>query len=234
MASSEPPVRGAAFAFEISLFLDNPTLAAGDVKVIKDGVLDGNIDTLPTVVAGLTRVLTVALSAAEMTADRVTVLFHDAAGSEWQDAVVTIYTAAQTQDAMAAEIAKVPKSDSNVTWNSTALASINTEVDTALNTVIPGSPTANSVNALVVAIAETSGAGDVSAISHTITVQDGGGALSGVLVQISTDSGKVNVIRSGSTNDLGQVTFYLDAGTYYAWSSRAETDFTNPATVTVA
>lgn len=34
--------------------------------------------------------------------------------------------------ATAAEMAKVPKSDSNVTWNSTALASINAEADTAL------------------------------------------------------------------------------------------------------
>ena len=48
--------------------------------------------------------------------------------------------------ATAAELAKVPKSDSNVTWNATALASVNAEVDTALNTAIPGSPTANSVN----------------------------------------------------------------------------------------
>ncbi|HEG43245.1 MAG TPA: hypothetical protein ENH94_04260 [Phycisphaerales bacterium] len=35
-------------------------------------------------------------------------------------------------DATDAELAKVPKSDSNVTWNVTALASINAEVDTAL------------------------------------------------------------------------------------------------------
>jgi hypothetical protein len=55
---------------------------------------------------------------------------------------------AAIQDALAtaAELAKVPKSDSNVTWNSTALASINAEVDTALNTAIPGSPTADSIN----------------------------------------------------------------------------------------
>jgi hypothetical protein len=51
-----------------------------------------------------------------------------------------------TGGATSAELAKVPKSDSTVTWNATALASINAEVDTALNTAIPGSPTANSVN----------------------------------------------------------------------------------------
>jgi hypothetical protein len=51
-----------------------------------------------------------------------------------------------TSLATAAELAKVPKSDSNVSWNATALAAINAEVDTALNTAIPGSPAANSIN----------------------------------------------------------------------------------------
>jgi hypothetical protein len=50
------------------------------------------------------------------------------------------------------ELLKVPKSDSNVTWNATALGSINAEIDTALNTEIPGSPTAGSVNERIVAI----------------------------------------------------------------------------------
>ena len=39
-----------------------------------------------------------------------------------------------TSLATAAELAKVPKSDSNVTWNATALASVNAEVVDALNT----------------------------------------------------------------------------------------------------
>lgn len=112
MASSLPPIRGVAFSFEMSLvsqadtdtFQDNPTLAAGDVKVVKDGVLDGNIDTLPTAVTSLTRVITVALSAAEMTADRVAVLFHDAAGDEWQDALVTIYTTSEALSTTASDL----------------------------------------------------------------------------------------------------------------------------------
>jgi hypothetical protein len=51
--------------------------------------------------------------------------------------------------AVLAEIAKIPKSDAAVTWNATALASINAEVDTALNTAVPASNTANSVNDLL-------------------------------------------------------------------------------------
>jgi hypothetical protein len=54
--------------------------------------------------------------------------------------------------ATAAELAKVPKSDGSATWNATALASINAEVDTALNTAIPGGPTANSINERIAAL----------------------------------------------------------------------------------
>ena len=107
MASALPPVKGAAFSFETALvaqadtdiFKAGPTLAAGDVKVIKDGTYDDNIDTLPAAVSSCTNVITVALSATEMDADRVTVVLHDAAGDEWQDQVITIYTAAQTFNA---------------------------------------------------------------------------------------------------------------------------------------
>lgn len=60
--------------------------------------------------------------------------------------------------ASATELAKVPKSDSNVTWNATALASINAEVDSALNTAIPGSPTADSINERIASLDATIGA----------------------------------------------------------------------------
>ena len=42
-------------------------------------------------------------------------------------------------DSIKSELVKVPKSDSNVTWNATALASINAEVDTAFTTAIADS-----------------------------------------------------------------------------------------------
>jgi hypothetical protein len=46
-------------------------------------------------------------------------------------------------------LAKVPKSDGSVSFNSTALGAINAEVDNALNTAIPASPTSGSVNKIV-------------------------------------------------------------------------------------
>lgn len=48
--------------------------------------------------------------------------------------------------ALIADMAKIPKSDGSVSWNVTALAAINAEVDTALNTIVPASPTAGSLN----------------------------------------------------------------------------------------
>jgi hypothetical protein len=109
VASTVPPERAAVFEFEMGLvsvadanvFQDDPTLAAGDVKVIKDGVLDGNIDTLPSAVTSCTRLITVTLSATEMDADVVTILFHDASGAEWQDAAVSINTTERS-------LAKIP------------------------------------------------------------------------------------------------------------------------------
>ena len=47
---------------------------------------------------------------------------------------------------LVSDMAKIPKSDGSVTFNSTALASINAEVDTALNTAISTTPTAKSLN----------------------------------------------------------------------------------------
>jgi len=94
-----PPLKGSAYSFEVALvdqsdtdvFKTNPTLAAGDVTVSKDGGAFANIGTLPTAI-GAGAVLTVALTGTEMTADRIVVLFQKAAGSEWQDLLVSIET----------------------------------------------------------------------------------------------------------------------------------------------
>lgn len=99
MATTLPPKKNTAYDTEVCLvsqsdtniFQTSVTLAAGDVLVYKDGVLDGNIDTLPSEI-GSSGVLVLALSANEMNADRVAVKFTDAAGSEWQDLLVTIHT----------------------------------------------------------------------------------------------------------------------------------------------
>jgi trimeric autotransporter adhesin len=108
MASSVPPKRATAYTTYVALtsqadpniFKTSPTLAAGDVKVSKDGGSYSNIGSLPSQI-GTTGVLAVALTSSEMTADTVTVLFHDASGAEWQDLLLVIHTAARLVDDLA-------------------------------------------------------------------------------------------------------------------------------------
>lgn len=109
MADYTVPVRGEAFIFYLSLvsqtdtktYQSNPTLAAGDVKVSKDGGALANLATLPAVTPASGKLVKVSLSADEMTADNVVVIFSDAAGAEWCDFAVNIQTAARGVDDLA-------------------------------------------------------------------------------------------------------------------------------------
>ena len=101
---NSPPIKNSGFTFYMSLvsqadtdiFQVNPTLASGDVKIIKDGTLDGNIDALPTAVTSITQIIAVTLSSDEMNANSVCVVFKDAADNEWQDALIEIKTVVAT------------------------------------------------------------------------------------------------------------------------------------------
>ncbi len=73
-------------------FKVNPTLATGDVKVSLDGGALANIATLPVATPAGGALLRVALSAAELLAKRIAVLFVDQAGGEWEDEVLIIET----------------------------------------------------------------------------------------------------------------------------------------------
>jgi hypothetical protein len=106
VATYIPPKRAVALDFwvglvsqaDTKLLQTNPTLAAGDVKVSKDGGALANLTTLPTVTPAAGKLVKVSLSATEMTADNVTVIFSDAAGAEWCDLVVNVQTAARQID----------------------------------------------------------------------------------------------------------------------------------------
>jgi len=133
MSSQVPPEKNASFIYSISLvsqsdtdiFQTSVTLAAGDVQVSKDGGAFDNVGTLPTEI-GTSGVLVGTLTSTEMNADRVVVRFHDAAGDEWQDALMVLNTTTQQIDELAssAEIAAL---------NDLSAAEVNAEVDTALS-----------------------------------------------------------------------------------------------------
>jgi hypothetical protein len=98
-----PPVRAEDFEFTVcledygspGLFKSNPTLASGDVKISKDNGALANLTTLPSVSPASSKLVTVALSGTEMTADKVTVIFSDqTVPPEWNDYAITILTTA--------------------------------------------------------------------------------------------------------------------------------------------
>lgn len=98
-----PPKRAEDFEFNVSLedmanpglFKSNPTLAAGDVKIAKDGGALANLAALPVVEPASSKVVKCVLSATEMTADKVLVIFSDqTVPPEWADFVLSILTTA--------------------------------------------------------------------------------------------------------------------------------------------
>jgi hypothetical protein len=102
-APFNPPKKNEDFEFNLALeeyaapgrFKINPTLAAGDVTVVKDHSTSApaNIATLPTVLNTSWPTIKVALSATEMNADVVTILFRDqTAPPEWADFEISIPT----------------------------------------------------------------------------------------------------------------------------------------------
>jgi len=100
-APYNPPVKGEDFVFYVALenmsvpgaFKANPTIAAGDFKVSKDGGALANLTTLPTNEPAGSIWLKVTLSSTEMNADVVAVQFIDqTATKEWADFSLCILT----------------------------------------------------------------------------------------------------------------------------------------------
>lgn len=100
------PIKNRAWIFDLGLvdamarpsFKVNPTIAAGDFKVsIDDGALN-NFATLPVVAPAGSRIVKVALSAAEMNGDRIKVQVVDQSDpKEWDDVLIDITTEGLTR-----------------------------------------------------------------------------------------------------------------------------------------
>ena len=109
MATYQPAKRATAWVGYISLvdqsdtkkMKSNPTIAAGDFKVSKDGGALANLTTLPSVTPASSVMVKIDLSATEMTADNVTVVCIDAAGAEWCDLVFNLQPSARQLDDLA-------------------------------------------------------------------------------------------------------------------------------------
>lgn len=130
MASQFPPVKNAAYTI-YAYFMDSdgailssPTIAAGDIKVQKDGGAAANLATTPTVANGLVPIV---LSAAEMNADAVNVIAQDAAGDEWIDQAWAIKTAGATLDSLVTDVAEL---ETGLGVLAVAYGNLNTQVAT--------------------------------------------------------------------------------------------------------
>lgn len=116
MPSYQPPLKGTAYVCYVSLvaqadtklYVAAPTLEAGDVQVAIDDGPPANLTTLPVVDADFPKRVRVALSAAEMNGDRVTIIFSDVAGAEWCDLTLDLATVANQFDTLATAVAAVP------------------------------------------------------------------------------------------------------------------------------
>jgi hypothetical protein len=100
-APYNPPVKNEDFICYIALsdaadsksFKANPTIAAGDFKVSKDGGALANLATLPTNEPASSIWVKITLSATEMNADNVAVQCIDqTATKEWADYAFSIPT----------------------------------------------------------------------------------------------------------------------------------------------
>lgn len=69
-----------------------PTLATGDFKIEKDGGAAANLATLPTVSPAGGSSISIALSATEMQCQQAVIRMVDAAGAEWNDDCIHIFT----------------------------------------------------------------------------------------------------------------------------------------------
>lgn len=139
---------------------------------------------------------------------------------------VSQYVAAATADTsrpsdVVAELAKVPKSDGAVSWNATALAAILTQVNSALNVAIPGSPTADSINERVKAIDDRI-LGTLAAGTHTAQTGDS------YPVVTHTDYGNAKLVRSTTPANTLDVSASGEAGLDFANVKAA----TSPTTLT--
>jgi hypothetical protein len=75
----------------------------------------------------------------------------------------------------------------------------------------------------------------LGAVTNVITVTVGGTPLQDCDVWVTSDEAGITVVAGTlQTNSGGQVTFFLDAGTYYVWQQKIGYNFTNPDTLVVA
>lgn len=206
--------------------------------------IDNGLITAAAIATGAIDADALATDAAAEIADAVwdeAISGHSTAGSTGKalsDASAGSATAAQIADAVWDEALS-----GHLTAGSTgdALNDSGGAASDPWNTALPGSYTAGKAGYIlgtnldqkISLINQSPGAGAIT-FTYTLTNSNGGAAISGADVWATSDAAGNTVVASGTTDGAGQVTFYLDAGTYYIWRQKAGWNFTNPDTETVS
>lgn len=192
--------------------VSSPTLAAGDVRISKDGGAFNNVGTLPAGVSADTYEYAQALTGGvggETDCDEAIISYRDqTAPSAWNPFTVVIRFATYRNSEMPTETA-------DAVW------------DEAIADHLNAGSTGEALDDLCCSL------GSGSSL-NTYTVLDGSGnPIQGVAVTVTTDVLGTNPIAYGVTDMAGEIDFWLDPGAYYMWSAKSGYTFTNPDTEVV-
>lgn len=229
------------------------TLAAGDAKVSTDGAADANADNIPTVTPAAGRSIEWTASAAEMTGKRCVLTMVDAAGAEWEDQMITVYTYGNDLAHIPFNLTALMSLDmGSISGDSTAADNLELQYD---ETGLTGS-TFPSTQAQLDQVANVGGVQNESSESFTIPTGTEAAntyavteALDGVYHTLNDAAGTLDAVYQFDIGASGSPNFFQWTGTlqgsndavdlqaYHwdnaAWATLKTVSGTNPATVQV-
>lgn len=183
----------------------NPTLAAGDVKVSKDGGASANITTLPLTAPIGETLVRVSLSAIEMQAKMIVVTFIDQTSpKEWEDQRLIIYTHGNASayftgnfDNLDAAISAVPLGAVTVGTNNdkTGYALSVAGVDSILDDAVEGTLTLRQVMKVLLSVLAGKSSGGGTA---TITFRDNADLKARVTATVDSNGNRTGITIDGA------------------------------------
>lgn len=213
MASQAQPKKGVAYTIYAVMLDSNgdivssPTIAAGDIKVQKDGAALANVATTPTPANGLVPIV---LSATEMNADNIVVKAVDAAGDEWIDQAWVINTTTYNNNDIYPSLSGIGTTSSNA-----AVAAVTAQFylqDWITNGVPLGNNTITAAKIAASAIGASELADDAIAkiaagITYSVAAIAPDGALTGDRITIRAYDSFTVPLVVGSVSDRSELYF---------------------------
>lgn len=203
MASYVTPQYGVEYIFYVSLvsqanakiMQSNPTIASGDWKVSKDGGALANLSTLPAVTPASSKLVKVTVSATEMQADNVTIIFSDASGDETCDIVINIQTSVRRID----DLAYPTTSGRSIDVTATGAVGVDWgNVENPTTTVALTGTTAGLIDGAITAAKIAADAITDAKVASDVTIASVTGAVGSVTGAVGSVTGNVGGNVAGS------------------------------------